>query len=131
MVRLDNTRLSAGKLSGRFLDEPLSITLRPASKDEPKLSHVAVLSGTTPIGKLAAAFSLPYAERLDGDVTWTATALVPQEKSGPPLRIDIESDLVGLASTLGAPLQKLAEAAEPLQMAVLFRSAASSTYPDS
>ncbi len=120
MVRLDNTRLSAGKLSGRFLDEPLSITLRPASKDEPKLSHVAVLSGTTPIGKLAAAFSLPYAERLDGDVTWTATALVPQEKSGPPLRIDIESDLVGLASTLGAPLQKLAEAAEPLQMAVQF-----------
>lgn len=119
-IRLDNTRLFAEKLEGQFLDEPVAITLRPAGKDEPGLSHVAELRGATPIGKLAVAFSLPYAGRLDGAVSWAATALVPKDKDQQPFRIDIESDLVGLVSRLGAPLQKAAETAEPLQLAVLF-----------
>ena len=120
VVRLDDTHLSADKLSGRFLDEPVAITLRPAGKDEPELSHVAGLRGVTPVDKLAAAFSLPYAGRLDGAVNWTATALVPKAKDQQPLRIDIGSDLAGLASTMGAPLQKTADTQEPLQMAILF-----------
>jgi uncharacterized protein (TIGR02099 family) len=119
-IRLDNTQLSADKLSGQFLDEPVAITLRPANRDEPGLSHVVALRGTTPAGKLAAAFSLPYANRLDGVVSWAATARVPEEKNQQPFRIDIESDLAGLASTLGAPLQKSADTPEPLQLAVLF-----------
>lgn len=119
-IRLDDTQLSAEKLSGQFLDEPVDITLRPANKDEPGLSHVVALRGTTPAGKLAAAFSLPYADRLDGEVSWAATARVPQEKNQQPFRIDIDSDLTGLVSTLGAPLQKAAQTPEPLQLAVLF-----------
>jgi uncharacterized protein (TIGR02099 family) len=120
LIRLDNTRLFAEKLGGQFLDEPVAITLRPAGKDEPDLSHVAGLSGATPVGKLAAAFSLPYAGRLDGAVNWLATARVPRDKDQQPFRIDIESDLVGLVSTLGAPLQKTADMPEPLQLSVLF-----------
>lgn len=120
VIRLDDTRLSAEKLSGRFLNEPVAITLRPAGPDEPELSHVAELRGATPADKLAAAFSLPYAEHLDGSVNWTARALVPKAKDQQPFRVDIESDLAGLVSTLGAPLQKTADTREPLQMAVLF-----------
>lgn len=120
VIRLDDTRLSAEKLGGRFLNEPVAITLRPAGKDEPELSHVAELRGATPAGKLAAAFSLPYAERLDGALNWAARALVPKAKDQQPFRIDIESDLAGLVSTLGAPLQKTADTKEPLQIAVLF-----------
>lgn len=120
LVRLDNTRLSAEKLSGQFLNEPVAITLRPAGKTEPGLSHLAVVRGTTPAGKLAAAFSLPYAERLDGAVSWAATARVPMDKDQQPFRIDIESDLVGLVSTLGAPLKKAAGSNEALQLSVVF-----------
>ena len=85
--------------------------LRPAGKDEPDLSHVAGLRGATPVDKLAAAFSLPYAGRLDGAVSWAATARVPKDKDQQPFRIEIESDLAGLVSTLGAPLQKAADIA--------------------
>ncbi|MDQ1302173.1 MAG: hypothetical protein QG595_156 [Pseudomonadota bacterium] len=120
LIRLDNTRLSAEKLSGQFLDEPVAISLRPAGKDEPDLSHVAGLRGATPVDKLAAAFSLPYAGRLDGAVSWAATARVPKDKDQQPFRIEIESDLAGLVSTLGAPLQKAAATPEPLQLSVLF-----------
>jgi uncharacterized protein (TIGR02099 family) len=120
VIRLEDTRLSADGLSGQFLNEPVAIALRPAKKNEPGLSHIAELRGTTPVGKLAAAFSLPYAGKLDGAVSWTATARVPAEKNQQPFRIDIDSDLAGLVSTLGAPLQKTADTPEPLQMAVLF-----------
>lgn len=120
VIRLDNTRLSAEKLNGQFLNEPVAITLRPAGKDEPDLSHIAELRGATPVGKLAAAFSLPYAGRLDGAVNWVATARVPKDKDRQPFRIDIGSDLVGLVSTLGTPLQKVAATEEPLQLVVLF-----------
>ena len=120
VVRLQDTRLSADKLSGQFLNEPVAITLRPANKGEPGLSQIAVVRGTTPTGKLVAAFSLPYASRLDGAVSWAATARVPAEKSQQPFRVDVESDLLGLVSTLGTPLQKAAETPEPLQLALLF-----------
>lgn len=59
VVRLDDTQLSADKLSGQFLDEPVAITLRPAGQNEPGLSHVVALRGTTPVDKLTAVFSLP------------------------------------------------------------------------
>ena len=120
LVRLEDTRLYADGLKGKFLNEPVAITLRPAGKDEPGLSHVAGMLGTTPVDKLAAAFSLPYAARLDGAVSWTATARVPAEKNQQPFRIDIASDLAGLVSTLGAPLEKTADMPEPLQLAVVF-----------
>lgn len=45
---------------------------------------------------------------------------MPKAKDQQPFRVDIESDLAGLVSTLGAPLQKTADTREPLQMAVLF-----------
>lgn len=118
MVRLDTDRLSSNQLTGRFLDEPVKIALRPAAADETGLTQVAEVQGETPVGKLAAAFSLPYAEKLAGAVAWEATVKVPARRAGEPVRIEIQSPLEQLVSTLPPPLTKAAGAAEPLRMAV-------------
>jgi len=122
-VRLNTDRLVADQLSARFLDEPVSIALRAARADEAELSQVAEVRGETPTGKLAAAFSLPYAERLAGSVGWDATVRVPVRRATRPFSIEISSDLDPLTSTLAPPLTKAAGTPEPLHMEV--------TLPDS
>ncbi|MEQ1802243.1 MAG: YhdP family protein [Gammaproteobacteria bacterium] len=118
MVRLDTDRLSASELKGSFLDEPVTIALRPATPEEAGLTQVADVKGTTPAGKLAAAFSLPYAENLAGSMDWEATVKVPARRANEPVRIDIRSGLEQLVSTLPPPLTKAAGEPEPLRMEV-------------
>ncbi len=118
VVRLDTDRLVATELTGRFLDEPVKIGLRPATPDESGLTQVADLQGETPAGKLAAAFSLPYAEKLGGGVAWMATVKVPERRTSEPLRIEIRSDLEQLVSTLPPPLAKAAGDPEPMRLEV-------------
>lgn len=117
-VRLNTNRLVADRLAGRFLDEPVSIALRAARPDEADLTQVAEVQGETPTGKLAAAFSLPYAERLAGRVAWDATVQVPARRAKRPVSIQITSDLDQFTSTLAPPLTKAAGTPEPLRMEV-------------
>ena len=117
-VRLDANKLVADRLAGRFLDEPVSIALRAARANEAELSQVAEVRGETPIGKLAAAFSLPYSERLAGSVAWDAIVQVPARRASRPVAIQIASDLEKLTSTLASPLTKAAGMPEPLRMEV-------------
>jgi uncharacterized protein YhdP len=117
-VQLNTDRLSADRLAAQFLDEPVTIALRPARADEAELTQVAAVQGTTPAEKLAAAFSLPYAERLGGSVAWDATVKVPVRRTGLPVSIEITSDLEQLTSTLSPPLTKAAGTPEPLRMEV-------------
>ncbi|MEO8223373.1 MAG: DUF3971 domain-containing protein, partial [Gammaproteobacteria bacterium] len=117
-VRLDTDRLVADRVTGRFLDEPVSIALRPAGPGEPDLTQVAEVQGSTPAAKVAAAFSLPYAEKLAGTLGWAATVRVPARRAGIPVRIQITSDLEQFVSTLPPPLAKPAGTAEPLSLKV-------------
>ncbi len=117
-VRLDSNRLATDELAARFLDEPVSIQLRAARMDEPELTQVAEIQGATPAAKLAAAFSLPYGERLDGSLAWNATVQVPARNVGRAVSIEVTSDLEGLASNLPAPLAKVASAREALKLEV-------------
>ena len=117
-VHLDTDRLRADNLAARFLDEPISISVRPARADEPELTQVVEARGATPSGKLAAAFSLPYAERLGGRMDWTATVQVPVRRANQPLRVQVESGLENLVSTLAPPLTKDAGVPEPLKMEI-------------
>lgn len=117
-VQLEDNRLATRKLAGRFLDEPVAITLRPARADEPQLTQVAEVRGETPVGKLAAAFSLPYASKLSGDVGWSATVQVPAREAHKPLSIEVASDLKDLAVKLATPLNKAAGTVEPLDMEI-------------
>lgn len=117
-VQLEDNRLVTRKLAGRFLDEPVTIALRAAGPDEPLLTQVAEVQGDTPVDKLAAAFSLPYAAKLAGGVNWTATVQVPSRQAGRPLAIEVASDLRQLAVSLATPLNKAAGTREPLAMEI-------------
>ena len=117
-VRLDSNRLVTDQLAARFLDEPVSIRLRAARLDEPDLTQVAEIQGATPAEKLAAAFSLPYGDRLDGRLAWNATVQIPERKAGRAVSIRVTSGLEGLASNLAAPLTKAAGDREALDLEV-------------
>lgn len=119
-IRLDNARISADGLNARLLDEPVTVVLRPAGAEQPGLRAVAELRGRTPVEKAGAAFSLPFAERLSGSFGWVATAYLPERRTENPLRIQLQSDLLGLVSTLAPPLDKPADTAEPLDLEVSF-----------
>ncbi len=118
VVRLDTDRLAATELTGRFLDEPVKIALRAATPAESGLSQVADVKGETPVGKLAAAFSLPYADKLGGALAWEAKVKVPARRASEPVRIEIRSALEQLLSTLPPPLTKVAGEPEPLRLEV-------------
>ncbi len=117
-VRLDSNRLLTDELAGRFLDEPVSIALRAGLVDEPELIQVAEIQGATPPAKLAAAFSLPYGEQLDGSLAWNATVQIPARNKGRAVSIQVTSDLEGLVSNIAAPLTKLAGEREALDLEV-------------
>lgn len=118
LVRLNTDRLAATDVTGRFLDEPVSIDMRAGDADEPGLTQIAEIRGETPAGKLAAAFSLPYATQLAGRVAWDATVKLPARRAGEPVRVDIRSGLEPLVSTLPPPLSKAASDPEQLRMEV-------------
>ncbi len=123
-LRLQNTVLIANGVEGQFLDEPVEIQLRAAVPAEPELSQVVEVTGSTPADKLVAAFSLPYGSRFSGDVGWQAQVQVPARRGGPPLQIDIRSELTGLQSSLPPPLSKAAGRPEALSMVVRWPGAA-------
>lgn len=119
-IQLDDARISASQLDARLLDEPVTVSLRPAGADQPGLRAVAELRGRTPVEKLGAAFSLPFAERLTGSSEWVATAYLPERRTENPLRVQVQSNLLGLSSSLAPPLDKGPDVAEPLDMEVSF-----------
>jgi uncharacterized protein (TIGR02099 family) len=119
-IRLQNTELRAAGVRGRFLDEPVTIDLRPAGPDEPGQSFVATVAGETPVPKLAAAFSLPFPEQLAGTMAWNATALIPSRDPGSTLQVRVASDLSGVSTSLPEPLAKAAADREPLDLRVEF-----------
>jgi uncharacterized protein (TIGR02099 family) len=119
-VRLQNTALRATGLTARFLDEPVTIDLRPATPDEPGQSFIADITGATPVAKLAAAFSLPFPERLAGTLAWSAQALIPSRAPESTLQIRVASDLAGVSTTLPEPLAKAADDRDALDLQVEF-----------
>ncbi len=123
VIELRNAKLSAERVDGRFLGEPIVIALAPAGSEEPAYSHVAKVQGSTPVAKLIAAFGLPRGEDLSGAVAWDATVLVPARREGgstTPLHILAASPLEGLESRLPDPAAKAAPSREPLTLGLSF-----------
>jgi len=119
-VRLRNTRFSAEDLRAEMLGEPVRISLRPDAAPDAPYSHVAAFSGTTPVPRITATFGLPLREYLAGTVAWSADVRIPARRGAAPLRVEVASDLEGLASTLPAPVAKEPGSRWPLAMSVSF-----------
>jgi uncharacterized protein (TIGR02099 family) len=117
VVTLENSRLRATGLSARFLDEPVTLALRPGA-NQAVVAQVFSVQGQTPVDKLETAFALPYAAKLAGQVAWQADALFPARGGRQPLRVRVDADLEATNSTLAAPLAKRAGDPERLRMEV-------------
>lgn len=120
-VRLQNTHLSGDGLEAVMLGERVGIRLAP-ELNEPGVSHVAELTGATPIARVTSTFSLPLREYFEGQLAWQARVHVPapRQEGGRALRVELASDLVGVTSALPPPLRKSAEALWPATLNLAF-----------
>lgn len=120
-VRLQNTRLSATGVRALMLGEPVTVDLRPQALGS-SVSHVAEFSGRTPVTRVMATFNLPLREQFDGSLGWQALVRVPAPRvtDAVPLSVRLRSDLVGVTSSMPAPLTKAADTAWPTDLELRF-----------
>lgn len=120
-VRLQNTRLSATGVTALMLGEPVTVELRPQALAS-SFSHLAEFSGRTPVARVMATFNLPLRERFDGSLDWQAQVRVPALRvtDAAPLSVLLRSDLLGVTSSLPAPLTKAADVAWPTNLELRF-----------
>lgn len=115
-----NTELYAPHLAGEALGGRFEVSVDTRRAANGSLMTVAEASGTLDGARLPALLRLPAAAELSGTASWRGTwsAARAAAGGGPPgrLRIRIESDLVGLASGLPAPLAKAPAARRPLRV---------------
>lgn len=119
---LHDTKLTADALTGVVLEEPVSLKLVPAEQPDALYSHTAELHGEFPVTKVMEAFHLPLPDQFSGRFGWDAVIRVPSRRlqTTAPLRIDLRSDLRGVASTLPRPLSKSPDAIWPTELNLVF-----------
>jgi uncharacterized protein (TIGR02099 family) len=126
--RIDNVLITMPEATAVLLDEPVEISVRPATEDEPTLSHVAVVTGKMQVPLVWQAFGMPATGLLSGMVPVTAQALFPatsEETADLPagsdvFRLLLSSDLLGAGSGFPYPLDKEPEAQYPASAELLF-----------
>jgi uncharacterized protein (TIGR02099 family) len=121
-ARLQNTQLTARRLTGVLLQAPVEMTVSPVTEPGSPVSHLATVLGITPVPRVMSTFRLPLPEQFSGQLDWTATVRIPARR-GPgaePLRIGLSSDMVGVASALPAPLAKPSEQVWPMNVELAF-----------
>ena len=121
-IELDRTRLSSKSIDGRFLGQPVSISLRHPTSTESGLTQIVEVRGETPMPDISAALRIPLPNRYTGSIAWEARALFPTVDAADSRQFEIlvESDLQGLAIDMPAPLFKTAGVPDPLTASVLF-----------
>jgi len=121
-VTIEKTKFYADDLAAELLGEPVSIRVRPVITADSPYKHLARVSGITPVERWMEALQLPFADRLDGSIDWRAVALFParNDEKTVPLHILVHSDLVGVDSSMPAPLKKTADISQAFQLDVAF-----------
>ena len=114
-VRVTRETLTSDNLGGRFLGEDVSIRLGP--NDDPRVFTVATATGLATAGAIVSELGLPLEGLIEGATPYEARILFPRGKQEPPqpLAIELDSELVGLALKLPAPIGKPAEDALPVR----------------
>ncbi len=105
-----------GPLSGRFTARlkgaPVVLDLGRSRK---RNAVLATLAGKLPAKAVASTMKLTPGKYLSGTLPMKLTLAVPLSHKGPPISLDLESSLRGLAIKLPAPLGKSATAAVPVR----------------
>lgn len=124
-VTITRETLYSESLGGRFLGEPIAISLRDAGNDMPGFRAVATASGRVTAAALNAGFGLPLDDQLDGAFAYEASVLFPRAgvETPPPLTVRVTSSLSGLNVTLPAPFRKSPEEAQDFVAELAFGAA--------
>ena len=104
-----------GPLSGRFTARlkgaPVVLSLGRSAR---RKAVLATLTGKLPAKTVASTMRIPPGKYLDGTLPLKLTLAVPMTRKGPPISLEMNSSLRGLAIKLPAPLGKAATAAVPV-----------------
>ena len=104
-----------GPLSGRFAARlkgaPVVLKLGRSKK---KNAVLATLAGRLPAKAVDSSMKLTPGKYLSGSLPLQLTLTVPLTRKGPPISLDLDSSLKGLAIKLPAPLGKSATSAVPV-----------------
>lgn len=118
---ISNIYISADRLRGKLLDEPVDIKVEANSAADANFSHRALLSGSFPYERLRAVLKLPQLGKIAGrtEIKGAFMFPVPGDNSR-PFRLLLHSGLRGVSSALPHPLEKDPESAESFDAEFLF-----------
>ena len=121
-IRFTRAGVRARELQGRFLDQPLLIDVDRAPAGVTGYGYRLDLDGSATVEALEELFACCALDRLDGQFAWDGSVLVPAMEAGParPVRVRLETDLVGLGSAFPYPMNKSADAAGPTRLELLW-----------
>ena len=102
----------SGHFSARLKGAPVVLKLGRSRK---RNAVLATLAGKLPAKAVASAMKLAPGKYLSGALPLKLTLAVPLTRKGPPISLDLDSSLKGLAIKLPAPLGKSASAAVPVR----------------
>jgi len=108
-VTIERDHISSEGLGGRFLGEPVRISLQRS--EDPQFSVVATTDGTVTADGVTNGLGMPLDGLISGTTSYQTRILFPNGKvdSPPPLTIRVDSDLEGMALLLPAPVSKIAD----------------------
>ena len=117
-IRFTRAGVRARELQGRFLDRPLLIEVNRAAAGMAGYGYRLDLDGSATAQALEELFACCALDRLDGQFAWAGSVLVPATEAGSarPVRVRLETDLVGLGSALPYPMNKPANEPGPTQL---------------
>lgn len=121
-VTIERETLYSESLGGRFLDEPVTLSLADAADDLPDYRAVVTVDGLTTAASLNRAFELPLDDQLNGAFAYSAQVLFPRAgtEQPAPLAVRVRSDLAGLNVNLPAPFGKRPDDAKDFNAALAF-----------
>lgn len=119
-VQITRDSISGDSLGGRFLGEEVDLRVGPG--DSPQFFAVATAQGSATGTAIIDAFGVPLEGLIEGETDYTARVLFPRgrQETPPPLTVQVESDLVGLAIEVPDPAHKLAEDVWPVRGDIRF-----------
>ncbi len=117
-VSVTRAGVSARDLSGQFLGEPLVINVAKAPPGAAGYGYQLILDGSVSAGAIQGLFGCCALDRLSGQFAWQSRVLVPSADAETmrPIRVRLETDLVGLESAYPYPMTKSAESPGPTQL---------------
>ena len=108
----------ADDLRGSFLGQPVAIRVGKAPAAAEGYGYRLDLNGATSAGTLRGLFDCCALDRLSGQFAWSGEVLLPSAdaRPAPPVRVRLETDLLGLASAFPHPLARPADRPESARL---------------